>query len=454
MASITRDKPWEDLRLVLESENAEQLADFLESLSPSETALAVSRLNPTEQEKLLLLLDPSTAADVIEDIPEINAADMIEELPPKQAAAIVEELNSDLQADILAELDAEDAEAILQEMPPSEAEETRTLLSYPAESAGGIMTSDFLAYQEHASVGEIIKDLQINKEDYTDYEVPEIYVVDKDEKLVGVVKPQDLSLVPPTASIETVMVSAPVEAKEYESLEHLWGFFREHKLVGVPVTDATRRLVGIIVPEKLEKAIKKRTEKQFMVFSGIVGGEELRTMPLIKRSSRRLSWLSINIVLNIIAASVIAYYIDTLETAIALAVFLPMISDMCGCSGNQAVAVSMRELNLGLVRTTEVSRVIGKEISVGLLNGIALGALLGVIAFAWKGNAYLGLVVGGALMANTVVSVSIGGILPLFLKRMKLDPALVASPMLTTVTDMCGFFFVLGFATLLLSRLA
>lgn len=114
----------------------------------------------------------------------------------------------------------------------------------------------------------------------------------------------------------------------------------------------------------------------------------------------------------------------------------------------------MRELNLGLVRPTEVSRVIGKEISVGLLNGIALGALLGAIAFLWKGNAYLGLVVGGALMANTIVSVSIGGVLPLFLKRMKLDPALVASPMLTTVTDMCGFFFVLGFATLLLSKLA
>lgn len=334
MAQTTQEKPWEELRAILKFEDVEQVTTFLESLSPAETALTVSRLSPSEQGKLLLLLDPSTAADVIEDIPEINAADMIEELPPKQAAAIVEELNSDLQADILAELDKEDAEAILQEMPPSEADEARTLLSYPAESAGGIMTSEFLAYQEHASVGEVINDLQINKETYSDYEIPEIYVVDKEEKLVGVVRPQDLPLVPASASIESVMTSAPAEAKEHDTLEHLWGFFREYKFGGVPVTDATRRVVGIIVPEAVEKAIQKRAAKQFMVFSGIMGGEELRTMPLIKRSSRRLSWLSINIVLNIIAASVIAFYIDTLETAIALAVFLPMISDMCGCSGN------------------------------------------------------------------------------------------------------------------------
>ena len=212
--------------------------------------------------------------------------------------------------------------------------------------------------------------------------------------------------------------------------------------------------MGIIVPEAVERAFQKRTVKQYLGLSGIVGGEEFRSMPVLTRSSRRLSWLSINIVLNIIAASVIAFYIDTLNTAIALAVFLPMISDMCGCSGNQAVAVSMRELTLGLVRPTEVFRVLGKEVTVGIINGIALGLLLGFIAFLWKGNIYLGLVVGVALMVNTVVAVSIGGVLPLVLKRLKLDPALVASPMLTTVTDMCGFFFVLGFATILLSKLA
>ena len=186
---------------------------------------------------------------------------------------------------------------------------------------------------------------------------------------------------------------------------------------------------------------------------GIVGGDEIRNLPLLTRSGRRLSWLSINIVLNIFAASIIALYINTLDAVIALAVFLPIISDMSGCSGNQAVAVSMRELALGIVKPEEVRRVWLKEISVGLINGAALGLLLGLVAWAWRGNAYLGLVVGSALTLNTLIAVSLGGIAPLVLKRNGVDPAVASGPILTTVTDMCGFFLVLSFAALMLSRL-
>jgi magnesium transporter len=143
-----------------------------------------------------------------------------------------------------------------------------------------------------------------------------------------------------------------------------------------------------------------------------------------------------------------------LAAAITLAIFLPMVSDMSGCSGNQAVAVSMRELSLGLVRPNELLRVLRKEATLGIINGLALGLLLGGVAYLWQGNAYLGLVVGGALAANTVVAVSLGGLLPLLLKKLKMDPALVSSPLLTTVTDMCGFFFVLSFASAILPKLA
>ena len=176
-------------------------------------------------------------------------------------------------------------------------------------------------------------------------------------------------------------------------------------------------------------------------------------MPLHLRSRRRLSWLSINIFLNVIAASVIAAYQDTLAQVIALAVFLPIISDMSGCSGSQAVAVSIRELTLGLVRPTEFVRVLFKELALGMINGLALGLLIALVAFIWKGNPWLGLVVGGALMLNTIVAVCLGGLIPLVLKRFNMDPALASGPILTTVTDMCGFFFVLSMATVLLPQL-
>jgi magnesium transporter len=202
------------------------------------------------------------------------------------------------------------------------------------------------------------------------------------------------------------------------------------------------------------EALTERAEADHLKAAGIIGGDELRSMPVIVRSRRRLAWLSINIGLNILAASVIAAYEDTLTAVIALAVFLPIVSDMSGCSGNQAVAVSMRELTLGAARTEDVMRVWRKEAIVGMINGIALGALLGIAAWAWKGNPVLGLVVGAALAANTVVAVSIGGTVPLILRRLKLDPAVASGPLLTTVTDMCGFFLLLSMASMVLPMLS
>jgi len=171
------------------------------------------------------------------------------------------------------------------------------------------------------------------------------------------------------------------------------------------------------------------------------------------RARRRLSWLSINILLNILAASVIAFYQDTISAVIALAVFLPIVSDMSGCSGNQAVAVSLRELSLGVLRPNEFLRVWRKEALLGVINGIALGVLIGVVAAVWQGSGVLGFVVGGALALNTLVAVSIGGTVPLLIRRLGQDPALASGPVLTTVTDMCGFFLALSFATLALDAL-
>lgn len=154
--------------------------------------------------------------------------------------------------------------------------------------------------------------------------------------------------------------------------------------------------------------------------------------------------------LNILAASVIVAFEDTLAALIALAVFLPIVSDMSGCSGNQAVAISMRELTLGIVTSRDVFRVWLQEVKVGLINGCSLGLLLGFAAWVWKGDLVLAGVVGAALSLNTVIAVSIGGTVPLIVKRFGADPAVASGPVLTTITDMCGFFLVLGLATLAL----
>jgi magnesium transporter len=246
------------------------------------------------------------------------------------------------------------------------------------------------------------------------------------------------------------MIARPVAVAAAAPLEELEPLFEAHGFLGVPVIGRDRRLLGVLRRAAVEEAAAKRTRGLFLKVSGIIGGEELRTAPIVSRSARRLSWLTINIVLNVVAASVIALNQDTLEKAIVLAVFLPIISDMSGCSGNQAVAVSIRELSLGLVRPGEVGRVLLKESAVGLVNGLVLGGLLGAVARLWAGDSLLGLVVGAALAANTLLSVCLGGVLPLVLRRFRADPALVSGPLLTTVTDMCGFFLVLKLADIVL----
>ena len=446
--------PWEDLQRRIEAGDAEQLLRCIDAMSPAETARAISRLGPAAQGQLFRLLAPADAAEIIGEITETQAADLIEELPPERAAAILGKLPSDHAVDVLGEMDEADAEAILGRMSPEDAEEARQLLTHPPDTAGGLMIAEYLAFREELTIGAVLGNLQRHREAYADYDVQYFYVTDGQRRLVGVLRMHDLLFPSRAAPLAEVMVRDPLRVRVDAPLEELQDFFEAHDLFGVPVVDGDDRLVGVVLPEAVAQARRKRTVRQVLGISGIVGGEEFRTMPLLNRAGRRLSWLSLNIGLNIVAAGVIAIYQDTLAAAITLAVFLPMVSDMSGCSGNQAVAVSLRELSLGLVRPQELLRVLGKEASLGILNGLALGTLLGGVALLWKGNPYLGVVVGGALAANTVVAVSLGGLLPLLLKRARMDPALVSGPLLTTVTDMCGFFFVLSFATSVLPRLS
>jgi magnesium transporter len=452
MALETEQSTWDRLRELASNSERAELESYLSSLTPSEVVAAVLRLEEDSQQKVLAALSPADAADVIEDLPDEQAADLIESLSPAEAASIVNRMQSDEQADLLADLDDEDAEAILQEMWPNDAMEARQLSSYADDVAGGLMVTEFFCFTEEVTARDVLEHVKHAAIEDPDNFTRYVYVVTKWDRLVGVVSLRDLALLEPSIPLANVMVPAHfIEAQT--SFDDVKRLFDDRGFAAIPVIDPHGKLLGIVQRRSFIRLVAERAEREMLRMQGIVGGDEIRTLPLLTRSRRRLSWLSINIVLNIIAASIIALYIDTLDAVIALAVFLPIISDMSGCSGNQAVAVSMRELALGIVKPAEMRRVWLKEISVGLINGAALGLLLGLVAWAWRGNAYLGLVVGSALTLNTLIAVSLGGIIPLVLKRNGVDPAVASGPILTTVTDMCGFFLVLSFAAVMLSRL-
>jgi len=434
-----------DLREHISKGDAAAITNLLDPLPFSDALREILSLSAEDRDTVLNLVPAELAAELVEEAPNEVAVEMVERLQASKAAEIIDELDSNIQADVIGELDQLEAEAILAEMDHEDAEDVRRLVEYDDETAGGLMVAETFSFEENATVGAVLRRMASDEEDFERYRGQHPYIVNSEGHPVGVVSLRNLLTAKRSSLLSDIMV-APMVVKVATPLDELQDLFDEYPFLGLPVVEEDGRLVGVVSRSAVDSAALERAESETLKLQGIVG-DELRSMPLGIRSRRRLAWLSANIVLNIIAASVISAYEETLAAVIAIAVFLPMVSDMSGCSGNQAVGVTMRELSLGLVRPVDAMRVWVKEASVGVINGIVLGILIGLVAWVWKGNGYLGLVIGLALCLNTIIAVSIGGVVPLLLKRFGQDPAVASGPLLTTITDMAGFFLVLSLAS-------
>ena len=444
------DKLEDSLHEAIDASDKQQVAEIVDTISSHEALRQVSRMASTERDSLISMLAPETAAELIEEAPAELAVTLIQDLDSSVAAKIMQELHTDTQADIVQEMEQEDSEAILAEMDSVSADGVRTLSQYDPDTAGGLMELEVFSFSVSETVGAVLNRLAGGDEAFERHRGQHPYIVDEAGKLIGVVSLRDMLRSRRAVPLADIMHPA-ISVLPESSQEELADLFDDNPFLGIPVADAQGLLLGVVSRLELAEAELERAEHESLSRQQV--GDELRSMPTLLRSRRRLAWLSSNIVLNIIAASVISAYEETLAAVIAIAVFLPMVSDMSGCSGNQAVGVSMRELSLGLTRPADLFHVLRKELGVGVINGIVLGILIGIVAWVWKDNAYLGLVIGMALATNTMIAVSIGGTVPLILKNFGIDPAVAAGPLLTTVTDMAGFFLVLSLATLFMPQL-
>ncbi|MDH3763318.1 MAG: magnesium transporter [Gammaproteobacteria bacterium] len=439
-----------ELQEAIGAADKRQIEEIVDAMPSHEALRQVSRMETADRDNFISLLKPQTAAELIEEAPAELAVTLIQDLDSSVAAKIMEELHSDTQADIVQELEQEDSEAILAEMDSASAEDVRVLSRYQPDTAGGLMELEVFSFLIGETAGSVLNRFLEGDDAFERHRGQHPYIIDESGKLIGVVSLRDLLRSKRGAPLSKIMHS-PISVLPETSQEELSVMFDEHPFLGIPVVDHQGLLLGVVSRLELAEAELERAEHESLARQQV--SDELRSMPTLLRSRRRLAWLSSNIVLNIIAASVISAYEETLAALIAIAVFLPMVSDMSGCSGNQAVGVSMRELSLGLTRPIDLFHVLKKELSVGVINGIALGILIGIVAWIWKDNGFLGLVIGLALTINTIVAVSIGGTVPLMLKHFGIDPAVASGPLLTTVTDMAGFFLVLSLATLFMPQL-
>ncbi len=449
------DEALDRLENAIETRNPGEALEALKTLDWEDQRWAISRLSMRRLKLLTLILGTEDAAKLLSHLAEAQAVEILEELPRPEAASIASTLPRTFAADILRELRDEDSREILAAIADTDTRgELQRRMAYTEGCAGSLMRGGAVTFPVAATVGEVLADLGEHAEDYADRDVQYLYVLEESGKLVGVLRLRDLVLSLRSKPVRDLMIPDPLTVPDSMELEDLADLFEQKKFFGLPVVDPAGRLLGVVPRDAVARETAEEQSDMFLAASGIVNGEEIRSMPLIERCTKRLAWLGPNIILNLVAASVIAANEHVLREVIALAVFLPIVSDMSGCSGNQAVAVSIRELTLGILRPGDYWRVLLKESAVGLINGFVLGCLLGAIAALWKGNLALGLVVASALMLNTILSVLLGGLVPLLLKRLKVDPALASGPILTTCTDMCGFFLVLSLASATLSHLA
>ena len=445
-------EPWVLLRNALAAGDTPLVAEMLHQLRSGEAARAVAHLSHDEQQQLLGQVQAPDLAELLERLSRTQAVGLVQQLDPTRAAEVLHELPLEAEVDILRDLDEIEARDLLAALPAAEARDLRAVARWADDVAGGLMGVEFFSVSAGQTIAQVMEALRAEARAYEEYEVQYVYVVDEHDHLEGVLPLRTVLLSPPDALARQVMIDSPLRVEASAPLQELIETFDDIRYFALPVVD-DKRLVGVLRRAAVMEAVGEQAAADHLRAAGIPDGEELRSMGLRVRALGRLKWLSLNVGLNVVAASVIAAFQDTLQSVVALAVFLPIISDMSGCSGNQAVAVSMRELSLGIARPRDVLYVWGKELSVGLANGTALGLLLAAVATAWMGNPWLGLVAGAALALNTLIAVSVGGTVPLIASRAGVDPALASGPMLTTITDVCGFALALGLATALLPQI-
>ena len=355
------------------------------------------------------------------------------------------ELDADDAVYILEDLDQDERAEILDKLPALERLALQRALDYPADSAGRRMQTEFIAVPPFWTVGQTIDFMRETEE------IPErfyeIFVVDPTHRLIGTVPLDTLLRTKRPMTIEAIMSDDPDVVRATDDQEDVARVFQRYNLVSMAVTDEAGRLVGVIMVDDIVDVIEEEADEDLKALGGVKSDEELSDTVLDTARSR-FPWLLANTVTALCAATVIRAFEGSLEKMVALAVLMPIVASMGGNAGTQTMTVTVRALATREISRGNAWRIIRREMMVGVLNGLAFGLILGVVAATWFGVRDLGVVIGLALLC-VLSTAALGGILiPLALSRMGVDPAVSSGPFVTTTTDIVGFFAFLGIATL------
>jgi magnesium transporter len=413
---------------------------------PADLADVLAALDDDERVTVVQALPPELSSQALAELPEdAHAEETLAALSPSRAAEIVGELEDDDAAGILRELEPHTQELILQKL--EDRAEVERLLRYDEETAGGRMTTHLVTVRDTATAAEALDEIRRQSEEVEDFY--QVFVVDADRRLVGILPFKSLVVSRPERLIGEFMADADISVKPDLDQEEVARVMARYNLPSVAVVDDNNRLLGRVTFDDVIDVVEAETTEDLLKFGGVSPDEELAAA-WTESVRSRLPWLYVNLLTACIAGSVVYFFQGTLQRAVVLTVWMPIIAGMGGNAGTQALAVTVRRLALGLIPQHRFASVVGKEVLVGVTNGLAIGVVVGGLAALLGEQPMLGLVVFLAMTANLLVAGFAGAFIPIVLERLGVDPAIASSIFVTTFTDSFGFFLLLGLAGWLL----
>ncbi len=423
------------------------IIDLFSDMHPADIADLIDELEEEDRLHLFSLLDVDKASDVILELSDTSREQLIEDLSNEKLTDIIEEMDSDDKADIIAELSDDQAKAVLEAIEPEESQEVQELLKYADDTAGGIMQSELVSVRKDATINDAFQAVADAKDEIEN--IHNIFVVDETDKLIGTVPLQSIITTKrftPILDIIDEDIPSVLHDMDQEEVARL---FKKYDLVSIGVVDNQQRLLGRITIDDVVDAIQEETSEDIYRIAGL-GEDDTVFNNTTESVKKRLPWLYLNLITALASVLVIGFFEETIKLMVALVFFMPVVAGLGGNAGSQTLTLIVRGMALGEITFENAKRALFRQIAVGIANGIAVGIVIGIIAYFWKGIPILGLILGLAMIISIFTGTLVGALIPLALKRLKLDPALGSHIFLTAFTDAFGFLTFLGLATIFL----
>ena len=421
-------------QLINEDLAAPDIAHLLSSVPPKQRTIL---WNLVEAEEL--------AADVLAYLGEEERSEIVSRLEPEELANLIESFEFDDKVDLLQELPESVIEEVLLSMDSQDRQRVEDVLSYDEDSAGGLMNTDVVTVRPDITIDVVLRYIRRYRElpPMTD----NLWVVNRRDEFIGQVPISKILISDPTTTIREIMETEvePLIVSTHE--DEVAQRFERLDLVSAPVVNENGKLLGRITIDDVVDVIRASADHSLMSQAGLDEDEDIFA-PLVRTVRRRSIWLGINLLTAFLASAVIGMFEATLEQVVALASLMPVVASMGGIAGTQALTIVIRGMALGRVGSANIRALLSREVIIGSANGLFWSMIVGLAAYVWFGDFTLGYVIAIAIIVNLIVAALVGTLLPGYLKSMQIDPALAGGVVLTTVTDVVGFFCFLGVATL------